>query len=52
MLQLFCKRFERERVRNLYSEHSRYVFLSTKENVFLRIRKVKHFPAIKHYFFL
>jgi len=51
MLQLFCKRFEKERVRDLYSEHNRYVFLSTKKSVFLKIRKGKHFPAIKHYFF-
>jgi hypothetical protein len=56
MLQLFCKRFERERerdrVRDLYFDSTRHVFFSTKEIVFLIIRKGEHFPAIKHYVFI
>ena len=42
MLQLFYKRFERERERQLgicILDSTHHVFLLTKESVFLRIRK-------------
>jgi hypothetical protein len=51
MLQLFCKRFERERELGICILDSTHFVNEEKESVFLRIRKGKHFPAIKCFFF-
>jgi len=52
MLQLICVNDLREReFRDLYFRTVHVLSIKKKESVFLRIRKGKHFPTIKPFFF-